>query len=88
MEALAKVIFQVHRQWGIDCKSKGFALIISRLMRIGVIGRPGNIFYLEMWDRRTKVLAEEAMSSGSGWNLKLWGRFVRALQKTWQEREL
>ncbi|KAF4790656.1 hypothetical protein TURU_138710 [Turdus rufiventris] len=87
MEALAKVISQIHRQWGIDCKPKDFTLAMSRLLQTGIIDWPVDILHPEIWDRCTKALAEEMMSSGSERNLKTWGKVVQALKKALQEQE-
>ena len=87
MEALAKVISQIHKHWGIDCKPKDFILAVARLLEIGVIDRPVDILHPEVWDRCTKALADETMSSGSGKNLKSWGKVVQALRKALQEQE-
>ncbi|RMC11178.1 hypothetical protein DUI87_12091 [Hirundo rustica rustica] len=87
MEGLVKVISQIHNQWGIDCKPKDFTLTVLRLLQIGVIERAVVILHPEIWDKCTKALAEETMSSGSGKNLKLWGKVVQALQKALQEQE-
>ena len=35
MNALAQVISEIHRQWGIDCKLKDFILAVQRLLKIG-----------------------------------------------------
>ncbi|GAB0192910.1 E3 ubiquitin-protein ligase RBBP6-like [Grus japonensis] len=87
MEALVKVVSQLHKQWGIDCKPKDFTLAVARLLQIGVIDQPVDILHPEVWDKCTKVLAEETMSSGRGKNLKSWGKVVHALQKAIQEQE-
>jgi len=87
MEALVKVISQLHKQWGIDCKPKDFTLAVARLLQIGVIDQPVDILHPEVWDKCTKALAEETMSSGSAKNLKSWGKVVQALQKAIQEQE-
>ncbi|XP_035748285.1 uncharacterized protein LOC118452070, partial [Egretta garzetta] len=87
MEALVKVVSQLHKQWGIDCKPKDFTLAVARLLQIGVIDQPVDILHPEVWDKCTKALAEETMSSGSGKNLKSWGKVVQALQKAIQEQE-
>lgn len=87
MEALVKVVSQLHKQWGIDCKPKDFTLAIARLLQIGVIDQPVDILHPEVWDKCTKALAEETMSSGCGKNLKSWGKVVQALQKAIQEQE-
>ncbi|XP_068854763.1 uncharacterized protein [Aphelocoma coerulescens] len=87
MEALAKVVSQIHKQWGIDCKPKDFTLAVARLLEIGVIDRPVDILHPEVWDKCTKALADETMSSGSGKYLKLWGKVVQALRKALQEQE-
>ncbi|XP_077030437.1 uncharacterized protein LOC143693390 [Agelaius phoeniceus] len=81
MEPLAKVIFKIHRDWGIDCEPGDFVLAVSRLLHTGVIRHPEDIFHPEVWDGCTGALAEEAMSSGSGRSLKSWGRVMRALKK-------
>jgi len=85
MEALVKVVSQLHKQWGIDCKTKDFTLAVARLLQIGVIDQPVDILHPEVWDKCTKALAEETMSSGCGKKLKLWGKVVQALQKAIQE---
>ncbi|GAB0208683.1 E3 ubiquitin-protein ligase RBBP6-like [Grus japonensis] len=87
MEALVKVVSQLHKQWGIDCKPKDFTLAVARLLQIGVIDQPVDILHPEVWDKCTKALAEETMSSGRGKNLKSWGKVVHALQKAIQEQE-
>ncbi|RMB96092.1 hypothetical protein DUI87_27378 [Hirundo rustica rustica] len=87
MEALVKVVSQIHKQWGIDCKAKDFTLAVTRLLQLGVINRPVDILHPDIWDQCTKALAEETMSSGSGKNLKSWGKVVQALQKALQEQE-
>ncbi|GAB0196972.1 E3 ubiquitin-protein ligase RBBP6-like [Grus japonensis] len=87
MEALVKVVSQLHKQWGIDCKPKDFTLAVARLLQIGVIDQPVDILHPEVWEKCTKALAEETMSSGRGKNLKSWGKVVHALQKAIQEQE-
>jgi len=87
MESLVKVVSQLHKHWGIDCKPKDFTLAVARLLHIGVIDQPVDIFHPEVWDKCTKALAEEMMSSGCGKNLKSWGKVVQALQKARQEQE-
>lgn len=82
-----KVISQLHKQWGIDCKPKDFTLAVARLLQIGVIDQPVDILHPEVWDKCTKALAEETMSSGCGKNLKSWGKVLQALQKAIQEQE-
>ncbi|XP_049653687.1 E3 ubiquitin-protein ligase RBBP6-like [Accipiter gentilis] len=86
MEALVKVVSQLHKQWGIDCKPKDFTLAVARLLQIGVIDDPVDILRSEARDKCTKALAEETMSSGCGKNLKSWGKVVQALQKAVQEQ--
>ncbi|GAB0209736.1 E3 ubiquitin-protein ligase RBBP6-like [Grus japonensis] len=87
MEALVKVVSQLHKQWGIDCKPKDFTLAVARLLQIGVIDQPVDILHPEVWEKCTRALAEETMSSGRGKNLKSWGKVVHALQKAIQEQE-
>ncbi|RMC03517.1 hypothetical protein DUI87_20716 [Hirundo rustica rustica] len=87
MEALVKVISQIHKQWGIDCKAKDFTLTVTRLLQLGVIDRPVDILHPDIWDQCTKALAQETISSGSGKNLKSWGKVVQAFQKALQEQE-
>lgn len=87
MEALVKVVSQLHKQWGIDCKPKDFTLAVARLLQIKVIDQPVDILHPEVWDKCTKALVEETMSSGCGKNLKSWGKVVQALQKAIQEQE-
>jgi len=87
MEALVKVVSQLLKQWGIDCKPKDFTLAVVRLLQIGVIDQPVDILHPEVWDKCTKALAEETMSSGWGKNLKSWGKVVQTLQKAIQEQE-
>ena len=87
MEVLVKVVSQLDKQWGIDCKPKDFTLAIARLLRIGVIDQPVDILHPEVWDKRTKALTEETMSSGCGRSLESWGRVARALRRAMRERE-
>ncbi|RMC03485.1 hypothetical protein DUI87_20684 [Hirundo rustica rustica] len=87
MEALVKVVSQIHKQWGIDCKAKDFTLAVTRLLQLSIIDRPVDILHPDVWDQCTKALAEDTMSSGSGKNLKAWGRVMEALQKALQEQE-
>ena len=87
MEALVKVVSQLHKQWGIDCKPKDFTLAVARLLQIGVIDQPVDILHPEVWDKCTRALAEETKSSGCGKNLKSWGKVEQALQKAIQEQE-
>ena len=87
MEALVKVVSQLHKQWGIDCKPKDFTLAVARLLQIKVIDQPVDILHPEVWDKCTKAVAEETMSSGCGKNLKSWGKVAQALQKAIQEQE-
>jgi len=82
-----KVVSQLHKQWGIDRKPKDFTLAVARLLQAGVIDQPVDILQPEVWDKCTKALAEETMSSGCGKNLKSWGKVVQALQKARQEQE-
>jgi len=82
-----KVVSQLHKQWGIDCKPKDFTLTVERLLQIGVIDQPVDILHPEVWDKCTKALAEETMSSGCGKNLKSWRKIIQALQKAIQEQE-
>ncbi|KAJ7427177.1 hypothetical protein WISP_09197 [Willisornis vidua] len=56
-------------------------------MQIGVIDHPVDVLHPEIWDKCTKALAQETMSSGHGKNLKAWGKVVQALQKAIQEQE-
>ncbi|RMC18012.1 hypothetical protein DUI87_04888 [Hirundo rustica rustica] len=87
MEALMKVISQIHKQWGIDCKAKDFTLAVTRLLQLSIIDRPVEILHPDIWDQCTKVLAEETMSSGSAKYLKSWGRVVQILKSALQEQE-
>ncbi|KAJ7414535.1 hypothetical protein WISP_83409 [Willisornis vidua] len=87
MEALAKVVLQIRKQWGINCKPKDFTFAVARLMQIGVIDQPVDVLHPEIWDKHTKALAQETMSSGHGKNLKAWGKVVQALQKAIQDQE-
>lgn len=87
MEALVKVVTQVHKQWGIDYKPKDFILAVTRLMQVGAINHPVDLLQPEVWRKCTDALAEDTMSSGSGKSLKSWGRFVYALRKALQEQE-
>ncbi|XP_032932144.1 uncharacterized protein LOC117005027 [Catharus ustulatus] len=87
MDCLMQVVSEIHRQWGIDCKLKDFILAVLRLLKLGVIDRPVDILHLEIWEKCTKALVEETMSSGSGKNLKSWGKVVQALQKARQVQE-
>ncbi|XP_015501057.1 uncharacterized protein LOC107212396 [Parus major] len=87
MEALVKVVSQLHKQWGIDCKPRDFTLTVAWLLQNGVIDQPVDIVHPEVWDKCTIALAEETMSSGCAKNLKSWGKVVRALQKAIQEQE-
>ncbi|KAL2304339.1 hypothetical protein Nmel_013084, partial [Mimus melanotis] len=56
-------------------------------MRIGIIDRPVDILHPEIWDKCTEALAQETIFSGSGKNLKSWGKVIQALQKALQEQE-
>ncbi|RMC20935.1 hypothetical protein DUI87_01788 [Hirundo rustica rustica] len=87
MEALVKVVSQIHKQWGIDCKAKDFTLTVTRLLQLSIIDRPVDILHPDVWDQCTKALAEDTMSSGLGKNLKAWGRVVKSLQKALHEQE-
>ncbi|RMC19796.1 hypothetical protein DUI87_03361 [Hirundo rustica rustica] len=87
MEALVKVVSQIHKQWGIDCKAKDFTLAVTRLLQLSIIDRPVDILHPDVWDQCTKALAEDTMSSGLGKNLKAWGRVVKSLQKALHEQE-
>ncbi|KAM9515187.1 uncharacterized protein ACIB01_018648 [Guaruba guarouba] len=64
MEALVKVVSQLHKQWGIDCKPEDFTLAVTRLLQIGVIAQPVDILHPEVWDKCSKALCEETMSLG------------------------
>ncbi|RMB99765.1 hypothetical protein DUI87_23767 [Hirundo rustica rustica] len=86
MEALVKVVSQIHKQWGIDCKAKDFTLAVTRLLQLSIIDRLVDILHPDVWDQCTKALAEDTMSSSSGKNLKAWGRVVKSLQKALHER--
>ncbi|RMB93251.1 hypothetical protein DUI87_30373 [Hirundo rustica rustica] len=79
MEALMKVVSQIHKQWGIDCKAKDFTLAVTRLLQLKVIDRPVDILHPDIRDQCTKALAEETMSSGLGKHLKSWGKIVQVL---------
>ena len=35
MEALVKVVLQLHKQWSIACKTKDFTLAVARLLVLG-----------------------------------------------------
>lgn len=61
MEALVKVISQLHEQWGIDCKPKDFTLAVVRLLQIVVIDQPVDILHPEVWMKCTEALAEDTM---------------------------
>ncbi|KAM4666896.1 uncharacterized protein AAGF69_006498 [Amazona ochrocephala] len=87
MEALVKVVSELHKQWGIDCKPKDFTLAVARLLQIGVIDQAVDILHPEVWAKCTTALAEETMSSGCGKNLKSWGKVKQALQKAMQEQD-
>ncbi|RMB99728.1 hypothetical protein DUI87_23730 [Hirundo rustica rustica] len=87
MEALVKIVSQIHKQWGIDCKAKDFTLAVTRLLQLSIIDRPVDILHPDVWDQCTKALAEDTMSSSSGKNLKAWGRVVKSLQKALQEQD-
>ncbi|RMC13455.1 hypothetical protein DUI87_10993 [Hirundo rustica rustica] len=87
MEALVKVVSQIHKQWGIDCKAKDFTLAVTRLLQLSIIDRPVDILHPDVWDQCTKALAEDTMSSSSGKNLKAWGRVVKSLQKALHEQD-
>ena len=87
MEALAKVVLQLHKQWGIDCKPKDFTLAVARLLELGAIDQPVDILHPDVWDKCSCALCDETMSTGSGKNLKAWGKVVQALQKARHEQE-
>ena len=87
MEALVKVVSQLHKQWGIDCKPKDFTLAVARLLQIGVIDQPVDILHPEVWDKCTEAPAEETMSSGCGKYFTSWGKVVQAVQKAVQALE-
>ncbi|RMC19006.1 hypothetical protein DUI87_03608 [Hirundo rustica rustica] len=59
MEALVKVVSQIHKQWGIDCKAKDFTFAVTRLLQLSVIDRLVETLHPDIWDQCTKVLAEE-----------------------------
>lgn len=82
-----KVISQLYRQWAIDCRHKDFISAVTRLLQIGVIDRPVDILYPDTWDKCTKALAEDTMSSSSAKNPKSWGKVVQVLQTALQEQE-
>ena len=79
MDAIAKVVSQIHSQRGIQCKLKDFILAVPSLIKLGAIESLVEILYPEIWDRCTRALAEETMSSVSGKTLKSWGRVIQAL---------
>ncbi|RMC18229.1 hypothetical protein DUI87_05110 [Hirundo rustica rustica] len=87
MEALMKVVSQIHKQWGIDCKAKDFTLAMTRLLQLSIIDRPVDILHPDIWGQCTKALAEDTMSSGSGKNLKAWGKVMQSLQRALPEQE-
>ncbi|RMC14200.1 hypothetical protein DUI87_09291 [Hirundo rustica rustica] len=87
MEALMKVVSQIHKQWGIDWKAKDFTLTVTRLLQLKVIDQLVDVLHPDIWDQCTKALAKDTMSSGSGKNLKSWGKVMQALQKALQEQE-
>ena len=87
MEALAKVVLQLHKQCGIDCKPKDFTLAVARLLELGVIDQPVDILHPDVWDKCSRALCDETMSTGSGKNLKAWGKVVQALQKARHDQE-
>ncbi|KAF4794457.1 hypothetical protein TURU_101906 [Turdus rufiventris] len=87
MDALGKVVLELHRQWGIDCKVKDFECAVTRLLKLGAIDHPVDVLRLECWDKCIKALSNDVMFSGSGKCLKSWGRVTQALQKALLEQE-
>ena len=87
MDAIARVVSELHRQLGFGCKLKDFILAVPSLIKLGTIESPVEILHPEIWDKCTRALAKETMSSGSGKTLKSWGRVIQALQKARQEQE-
>ncbi|RMC18164.1 hypothetical protein DUI87_05045 [Hirundo rustica rustica] len=64
MEALMKVISQIHKRWGIDCKAKDFTLAVTRLLQLSIIDRPVDILHPDIWVlivRRVLYHQEEEM---------------------------
>lgn len=51
METLVKVVLQLHKQWGIDCKPKDLECAVTRLLKLGTIDRPVEILHPECWKR-------------------------------------
>ena len=72
---------------GIACKPKDFTLAVARLLELGVIDQPVDIFHPDVWDKCSHALCDETMSTGNGKNLKAWGKVVQALQKARHEQE-
>ncbi|KAF4795127.1 hypothetical protein TURU_095807 [Turdus rufiventris] len=87
MDAIGKVVSEIHTQWGIECKLKDFILAVPRVIKLGTIESPIEILHPEIWDKCMRALAKETMSSGSGKTVKSWGRDIQALQKARQEQE-
>ncbi|XP_063280693.1 uncharacterized protein LOC134565166 isoform X1 [Prinia subflava] len=87
MEAIAKVVSVIHRQWEIECKPRDLQLALARLLELGVIERPVEILHSEVWGRCTLALAEDTESTGSGKHLKAWGRVKQSLRKALEEQE-
>ncbi|KAF4795484.1 hypothetical protein TURU_092643 [Turdus rufiventris] len=87
MDALGKVVLELHRQWGIDCKVKDFECAVTRLLKLGAIDCTVDILHSERWDKCTKVLANDVMFSGSSKCLKSWRKVTQALQKALLEQE-
>ncbi|XP_066424631.1 fibrous sheath CABYR-binding protein-like isoform X3 [Molothrus aeneus] len=87
MEAIAKVVSLIHMQWGIKCELRNFNLALTRLLELGVIGRPIDILHSEVWQKCTVALAEDTKATGSSKSLKAWGKAEAALCKALEERE-
>ncbi|XP_063280200.1 skin secretory protein xP2-like [Prinia subflava] len=87
MEAIAKVVSVIHRQWEIECKPRDLQLALARLLELGVIERPVEILHSEVWGRCTLALAEDTESTGSGKHLKAWGKVKQSLRKALEEQE-
>nr|XP_041567258.1 uncharacterized protein LOC116806797 [Taeniopygia guttata]XP_041567259.1 uncharacterized protein LOC116806797 [Taeniopygia guttata]XP_041567260.1 uncharacterized protein LOC116806797 [Taeniopygia guttata]XP_041567261.1 uncharacterized protein LOC116806797 [Taeniopygia guttata] len=87
MDAIARVVSAIHKQWGIGCRLKDFYLAIARLLELGAIERPVDVLHLEIWGKCTAALAEDTKSSGSGKNLKAWGKVEKAPHRAIEEQE-
>ncbi|XP_049649698.1 uncharacterized protein LOC126035298 [Accipiter gentilis] len=91
MEGVLKVLDSCSREVKIPMGQKEAKACLERLLKEEAIERPGDILSPECWPKCTAALAERAMATQHGPELKTWGRIRAIFRKvreeglTWKE---